>query len=162
MKNFNLTLTRYSHHELDSMECIPYTHMHTHTHTHTHTHIHTHTHTWLSTSYKLSYRFSRFNRITVLPVSMQILIWLIFLHTYNKTEMCPFLIIASINYYREPHCGTHKLLVLPYLSVFFVFGKAATKQDKRMQVFWPPFRLSSRVRRRGRAHHITEVVVEDL
>lgn len=43
--------------------------------------------TWFNASYKLSYKWSKFNKTTVLPVSIQTLILLIFLYTWNKDNI---------------------------------------------------------------------------
>jgi len=42
-------------------------------------------HTWLRASYRLSYRFSRFNKMTVWPVSIHTFIRLIFRQTWKLT-----------------------------------------------------------------------------
>ena len=52
--------------------------------------------TWLSRSYKLSYRLSRFNNTTVRPASMHILIWLMLRHTWRiKQHLHMYLYIIN-------------------------------------------------------------------
>ena len=65
--------------------------------------------TWLRASYRLSYKFSRFSRITVLPVSIQTLIRLMFLHTCNM-----------INQRLSDACITFLFLRIFYIKAQFV------------------------------------------